>query len=100
MKDGVPEADAVQNAVLLARIVDPDTRIAYVAFSRPLDTSDVNDVVLDSPLYLHFGYSPVNIMNISSPSTSIWTSRSPIQFDCSRNRKSSFQPFTAFMCLP
>ena len=99
VKDGVPEADAVQNAALLARIVDPDTYFAYVTFSRPLDTSDMDDVVLDSPLYLHFGYSPVNIMNISSPLTSIWTSSSQIQFDCSRDCKSSFQPCSAVVCV-
>ena len=80
----------MQNAVLLSRMVDPDTNFAYVTFSRPLNALDVNDVVLDSPLYLHFGYSPISIVNISSPLTNIWTSRSPIQFDCSRERKNSF----------
>ena len=83
--DGVPQFDATQSAVLLSRTVDPNTNITYVTFSRPLDTSDVDDVVLDRPLYLHFGYSPD--MDINSPRTSRWTSRSPIQFDCNQDGK-------------
>ena len=95
--DGVPQADATQSAFLLSRTVDPNTNITYVTFTRPLDTSDVDDVVLDRPLYLHFGYSPD--MDINSPRTSRWTSRSPIQFDCNRDGKNTLQPCCAVVCI-
>ena len=97
--DLVPQADARQNAVLLSRTVDPGTNIAYVTFSRPLNTSDVDDVVLDHPLYLHFGYSPSDIIEINTAQTSIWTSRSPIQFDCNRDGKNTFQPVVLLCAL-
>lgn len=99
VNQGMPEPDVQQNVFRVSRVVDPDTNIAYVTFSRPLNTSDVDDVDLDSPLYLHFGYSAANIMNISDPRTNIWTSRSPIQFDCSRDCKHTVQPCSAAVCV-
>ena len=95
--DGVPQPDATQSAVLLSRTVDPNTNITYVTFSRPLDTSDVDDVVLDRPLYLHFGYSPD--MAINSSRTSRWTSRSPIQFDCNQDGKIPFYHVVLFVYI-
>ena len=83
VNEGVIEPDAERNAFLLSRNVD--TNFAYVTFSRPLNTSDVDDVVLDHPLYLHFGYNPTSIMDFNNAVTSKWTSRSPVQFDCNRD---------------
>ena len=97
VNEGEIEPDAERNAFLLSRNVD--TNFAYVTFSRPLDTSDVDDVVLDHPLYLHFGYSPSDIIEINTTQTSIWTSRSPIQFDCNRDGKNTFQPVVLLCAL-
>ena len=96
----MPEPDAERNAFLLSRNVDLNTNFAYVTFTRPLDTSDVDDVVLDRPLYLHFGYNPLTtIMDFNSPVTSKWTSRSPIQFDCNRDGMNNFQAHVEMLIL-
>ena len=74
------------DAVLLSAYVDPNTSYAYVAFSRPLVTSDVNDADLSRPLYLHFGFSPFNASSpspVSDSGANRWISNDLIQFDCS-----------------
>ena len=99
---GIPVSEDDHNAVLLGAYVDPNTSYAYVAFSRPLVTSDVNDADLSRPLYLHFGFGPFNASSpipVSDPGANRWVSTSPIQFDCDSNRKSTLQQCSTAVCI-
>ena len=83
---GIPVSEDDHDAVLLSAYVDPNTSYTYVAFSRPLVTSDVNDADLSRPLYLQFGFGPFDAntsMPIGDPSANRWISNDLIQFDCS-----------------
>ena len=88
---GSLDPDEEPDAVLLRRVVDPQTNFAIVNFSRPLVTSDDDDEDLDRPLYLSFSYGPFDVNSsipIVDPGTNRWFSRNPIQFDCNSTCKS------------
>ena len=90
--DALPIQDEEPDAVLLRRVVDPQTNFAFVNFIRPLVTSDESDDDLDRPLYMTFSYGPFLVnspLPIGPPNGTIWLSGNPIQFDCSSTCKST-----------
>ena len=89
---GSLDPDEKPDAVLLRRVVDPQTNFAIVNFSRPLVTSDDDDEDLDRPLYLSFSYGPFDVNSpipIGPPNGTSWINGNPIQFDCSSTCKST-----------
>ena len=89
---GIVGEDKESNVFLVDRQVDPGTNIAVVTFSRQLETSDPSDANLNNPLFLHFGYGPLEaVVDINAPGTNRWVSRYPIQFDCSRDGETILQ---------
>ena len=90
--NGLLDPDEEPDAVLLRRVVDPQTNFAIVNFSRPLVTSDDDDEDLDRPLYLSFGYGLFDVNSsipIVDPGANRWISRNPIQFGCNSTCKST-----------
>lgn len=84
-EQGIPVSDQEQDGTLIDVYTNQTTSLVYVTFTRPLETSDDED--LDRPLYLYYGYGTFDTTSPVSPvgpPDNLLVSTVPIRFDCER----------------